>query len=242
MKCLPGYRMKLVFVGFVAAIVLGGGSVKADFTFGEPTNLGPAVNFSWADRGARLSTDGLKLYFDSERPGGYGVSDIWLTTRETEDDDWLPPVNLGPNVNSMYHEMDVNISADGLSLYFASNRPGGYGDYDIWVSTRNTTSDPWSEAVNLGSSVCTPSRELGPSISSDDLSLYFQSDRPDGLGGRDLWVTVRAKTSDPWGPAVNLGPTVNTSSADKCPGITTDGLTLIFSSDRPGKYSSPYDL
>ncbi|GAI23484.1 unnamed protein product, partial [marine sediment metagenome] len=106
------------------------------------------------------------------------------------------------------------MSADGLSLYFASQRSGGYGGIDLWVTTRATTEDDWGTAVNLGPVVNSSARDARPSISSDGLSLFFGSDRPGGLGGRDLYVTTRATIDDDWRTPVNLGPIVNSPAHD----------------------------
>ena len=72
---------------------------KADFPFGAPTNLGPIVNDPSVNTSPSISAEGLELYFSSNRPGGYGGFDIWVTTRATTEDDWDTPVKLGPNVN-----------------------------------------------------------------------------------------------------------------------------------------------
>jgi len=80
MKWFDGYRMRLVVAGFVTAILFGGGSAKADFTFGEPINLGPTVNSSVNELDPCISANGLELYFHSTRPGGYGNCDLWVTT------------------------------------------------------------------------------------------------------------------------------------------------------------------
>jgi hypothetical protein len=219
----------------VLALSLIASVANADFTFGEPTNLGPIVNSSSIDAAPCISADGLSLYFFSLRPGGYGAWDIWVTTRDTTDEEWGPPVNLGPIVNSSAEDAGPHISADGLSLYFCSTRPGGYAGGDIWVTTRPTTHNPWGPPVNLGPSI-NSSSNWGPSISADGLSLFFHSLRPGGSGGRDLWVTTRATVSDPWGEPFNLGPLVNSEAEDRAPRLSADGLSLFFDSDRPGGY------
>ena len=84
--------------------------------------------------------------------------------------------------------------------------------------------------TNLGSTVNSQSDDTAPSISADGLSLFFDSFRSGGSGGQDLWVTTRATISDPWGTPVNLGTTVNSSSHDAQPNISSDGLSLYFSS------------
>jgi len=222
----------------------GGGSAKADFTFGEPMNLVSPVNSAHAEYAPSISADGLSLYFGSNRPGGEGGYDIWVTTRETKDDEWGTPMNLGAPVNSSDHEAGPNISADGLSIYFLSTRPGGSGAQDLWVATRETVNAPWNEPVNLAPTVNSPFAEIRPAISADGLSLYFSdhSDaRPGGYGRADLWVTTRETVDAPWNEPMNMGPTVNSSRFDARPCISSDGLTLLFDSNRDGGYGR-FDL
>jgi hypothetical protein len=238
MTWLNGYKMRLVIVGFVAAVVLSSGTAKADFTFGEPTNLGPTVNSSVRDWGPCISADSLSLYFSSKRPGGHGDNDIWVTTRETINDDWSIPLNLGSTVNSSSSDGAPSISADGLALYFQSGRPGGEGGKnDLWVTTRKTKDDPWAEPVNLGPMVNSTANDFRPSISPDGMELYFSSDRPGGFGYGDLYVTRRATTENDWSEPVNLGPIVNSSNTDLNPCISVNGLMLFFGSFyRPGGF------
>jgi Tol biopolymer transport system component len=217
-------------------------NANADFTFGTPINLGPVVNSSSSDWTPSISADGLELFFCSDRSGGYGSDDLWVAKRETTDDDWGTPTNLGPPVNTSNWEQGPSISADGLSLFFSSyNRPGGAGGDDIYVTTRATTDDPWSTPVNLGPKVNSSSEDWTPSISADGLELFFTSTRSGGYGGRDLWVTTRETTDDEWQSPVNLGPTVNSTNREITMSISHDGLLLFFGSDRPGG-SGRHDL
>ena len=232
-------KMRLVLVGIVAMIIIGSGNAKADFYFGEPTNLGPTVNSSSGDAPDCVSYDGLEMYFDSNRSGGYGRWDIRVAKRETIEDDWGAPVNLGPMVNSALADASACISADGLELYFNSNRPGGSGGDDIWVTTRPTKNEEWDMPVNLGPIVNSSSSDLGPWVSSDNLELYFQSNRSGGHGSTDIWVSRRATQDETWGSPVNLGPVVNSSASEAFPCLSSDGLILFFSEDagapiRPG--------
>jgi hypothetical protein len=244
MERLNDYRIRLFLVGFVAAIVLSGGSAKADFIFGEPTILGPTINSSSNDDGLTISADGLSLFFGSDRPvGSVGSWDIWLCTRETTGDDWGDPVNLGPTVNSPQGEGYPSISCDSLELYFCSlywtsQRPGGIGGADIWVTRRDSVSDPWGSPENLGPLVNSISHESDISISADGLELYFSSERPGGEGDSDLYVTTRSTKKDAWCTPVNLGSVVNSSSLDMNPCISADGLALFFRSSRPGRYGN----
>jgi Tol biopolymer transport system component len=228
-------------ISLVLALALIASVANADYTFGTPVNLGPVVNSSSVDAVPSPSADGLSLYFNSDRSGGYGDQDLWVTTRTAVSDPWDPPVNLGPTVNTSSDEGTASISADGLELYFISERSGGFGSNDLWMTTRATKDAPWGEPVNLGPTVNSSSIEFGCTISSDGLDLYFGSDRPGGYGD-DIWVTRRETTSDDWGSPVNLGPTVNSWSIDATPSISADGLLLFFQSDRAGGYGGVLDI
>jgi hypothetical protein len=223
MRWLISYRTRLVLVGFVAAIVLGGRNVKAEIIMSEPTNVGPVINNADDVQECDFSHDGLELYFSAHRPGEYGKRDIYVSKRETINDPWQEPVNLGPNVNSSGSEVEPSISGDGLELYF-----GCWDDYNIYVCTRSSKDAPWSSRVKVGPPV--PSNDAWrPDISADGLSLYFAAVGIGGYGGDDIWVTTRATKDDPWGEPMNLGLNVNSSGDDFCPSISTDGLTLVFS-------------
>ena len=141
---------------------------------------------------------------------------------------------LVPNVNHTGYDYAPNVSPDGLELYFSSERSGGSGDGDLWVSRRATTADEWGTPENLGATLNSYAYEGSPNISSDGLELYFDSHRPGGSGGDDLWVSRRVTTEDDWGIPENLGPAVNSSVEDYSASISSDGLELYFSSDRDG--------
>jgi len=234
-------RMRfVVVVGIAAAMVLGGGSAKADFTFGEPTTLETTINsglYTWFDC---ISNDGLELY--TEKPIGGGTMskdwDLFVSTRTTIDDPWSAPVRLGPPVNSSNMESFACFSSDDLELYFTSDRPGGYGSWDLWVTTRPTRFDPWDPPENLGPMINTSGYDETPWITADGLELYFSSDRPGGYGKDDIWVTKRPTIEDTWGTPVNLGPLVNSAVFDAHPCLSPGGLVLFFA-DFPVQ-SGPY--
>ena len=236
----PRWAGAMLLIVVLACVVLTNAYVaRADIIFGTPINLGSMVNSSYDECTPYISPDGLTLYFSeyvNNRPDGHGGIDIWLSTRETVKADWGIPLNIGPPINTSADDGSICISDSGLELYFSSNRAGGNGDWDLWVATRATTDAPWSEPVNLGSTVNSGYTELCPSLSSDGLSLYFSDGpltfRPDGVGDGDLWVATRASICDPWGPPENLGPKVNSSVNDFSPNISSDGLTLFFQSRR----------
>jgi len=206
-----------------------------DAPWSEPVNLGTSVNTSVPDGYASISADGLTLYFGAaNRSGGLGGNDIWMTTRATTDNDWDRPVNLGPPVDSGGSEFSQCISYDGLSLYFGAERAGGSGDSDLWVATRETTNDKWSEPINLGSIVNSSSYEYTPSISLDGNTLFFASGRSGGSGSDDLWMARRNALDGSWSTPINLGNAINTSNIEVSPSISSDGRTLYFSCNRSG--------
>ena len=218
-------------------------NVRADFIFDEPVKS--RVTATGNDDIDCFSCDGLEMYIDSPRSGGQGNFDLWVLTRASVDDDWGTAVNLGPAVNSPQDDWLSSISTDGLALYFCSNRPGGHGGSDIYMSTRASKNAPWGPPVILGPQVNSPSMDWVPWISSNSLELYLASDRPGGYGGFDLYVARRATTNDPWGDAVNLGPIVNSPNDESDPSLSPDELLLFFSdyyltsSARPGGYGGP---
>ena len=118
---------------------------------------------------------------------------------------WSKPENLGPVVNSPSWESQPALSADGHTLYFASNRPGGQGNRDIWVTYLKGSE--WSKPVNLGSKINTPYDDITPFIHANDQSLFFTSKGHPGLGGHDIYVSTREGVN--WSEPVNIGYPIN---------------------------------
>jgi hypothetical protein len=212
-------------------------SVSHRFCYGAPENLGPLINTPQFDGGPSISADGLTLYFGSGRPGALGEAeghydeDLYVVTRPTVGAAFGPPVHLDPPVNSTQFDVAAEISADGLSLYFA--RGPSFPVFDIHVSSRSTTSDPWGSPQKLGPNVNTPFHEGIMSISADNRTLYWSSDRPGGLGGFDIWYATRSAPTGEFGPAMNLSE-LNTPGDDFAPEIAANGKLLYYASNRPG--------
>lgn len=150
-------------------------------------NLGPSINAMEWDSQPSISVDGLTLYFVSERPGGYGGTDIWMTTR-SYGGEWGPPMNLGPTVNTAGDDMSPFIAADNSTLYFASNGHPGMGGYDIYKTTRSQNS--WSAPDNLGTPINSAYDDYFYSLQLGTDNVFFASDRPGGNGDLDLFVGV----------------------------------------------------
>lgn len=139
-----------------------------------------------------------------------------------------PPVNLGPQINSPYPESDPFLTADGKKLFFVSDRPGGYGQEDIWYSVWNGTS--WSAPIILGPQINSARREKSPSVSPDGQKLYYVDTERDGTYW-DIWVSTWDSSVNNWGVPQNLGYPVNTIGVEFSARIGPDGLKLYFTSE-----------
>jgi len=214
----------------------GSEHTKVDFTFGTPIPV-PNVSSEYDECAPNISADSLSLYFNgwlNNRPGGYGKTDIWVTTRATTGDDWGPPVNLGATVNSSSVDGSPCISANGLELFFASRRSGGHGDVDIYVTRRETTETDWGTPINLGPSFNSSAWDGAPNLSADNLSLYFCSWKGGRHPGGDIFVTTRANLSALWAEPVNLGEPINTQAyGEWASNISSDRLILFFCESNP---------
>ena len=169
-----------------------------DFGWGPPVNLGCTINGPFDDAGPMFTendgTGEATLYLNSARPGGPGGSDIYRSVRSS-DGTW-GPATLVTELNLPFRDTRTVISRDGLELILSSDvngRLGGIGSQDLWVATRATIADPWSEPVNLGAGVNTTAFDGGPALSFNGTELYFLSERPGGFGRRDLYVSTRAR-------------------------------------------------
>lgn len=172
-----------------------------DLSWQAPVNLGCTINTPYFENAPRYFEDeetGIHyLYFASTRPAPppFGTS-IYVSTQD-EDGNWGPGI-LVPELSSSYESGSTAIRRDGLEVFVTSRRPGGIGTVgtpNIWMSTRESTMDPWSTPVNLGLPVNSGFEDGGPALSWDATTMYFYSKRPapDGFGGRKLWVTIRTK-------------------------------------------------
>ena len=231
----PRWAGAMLLFAVLACVVLTNTYVaKADFYFSAPVNLGSAVNTSLNETAVYTSTDDLTLSF--YRGNAF---ETWFSTRATRDAAWGDPVNYGPWTDSLLNEIPTgNVlsfdTADGLETYLENS--GEHGGNDLYVYKRETNSEPWGPGENLGPVVNSGSNDWWPSVSRDGLELYFTSDRPNGSGNHDLWVTRRATRDAPWTDPENLGPEINSISQDLHPCLSTDGLILFFNSKRSGGY------
>lgn len=201
------------------------------FELGEVENLGPPINTRSNEGTPHVTRDGRFLYFTSDRPNGYGASDLWMAEWDPAHDNWSQPENLGETVNGPGHDYWPWVSNDGLTLFFYSEREGGHGNGDLWVTTRPTPDSKWTEPVSLDAPVNSASLDAAPCLSDNGLELFFTSMRD---GRPDLWVSKRSNVGDQWLQAENLGSAVNSLKIDACPNLSSDGLQLFFNSTRNG--------
>lgn len=191
-------------------------------------NAGAPLNTPDNEGAHSMTADGRTLWFTAcNRRSGQGMCDLYFST--WEGDRWSIPENAGSTLNSRYSEKHPAISADGRILYFTSNRPGGKGSYDIWMSVKKGTE--WSVPVNLGDSVNTPGLEQSPFIHPDQQSLYFSSTGWPGMGQGDLFLSRRTGTSE-WTSPKNLGYPINTYGDEIGLSLNARGNRAYFASDR----------
>jgi len=140
--------------------------------FSNPTNLGGTVNSSQLEGDPEISGDGLSLYFSYRNIGAGTPADIVVSQRTDINSAWGTPQAVNGSVNTEYDEKFPGISMDGLILFFMSPRPGGYGAYDIYYSTRAAINDPWGAGANAGIDV-NSLNPGAPEFSAIDNGLYF---------------------------------------------------------------------
>jgi Tol biopolymer transport system component len=178
-----------------------------------------------------FSQDGNRLYFISTRPKKNKPAsrdwDIWFVKKTPSG--WSEPENIGPPVNSDQDEYYVSLTKD-KTIYFASNRAGGSGLFDIYCS--KLRNNQYSKPKNLGTGINTRYLEHDPLIAPDESYIIFTSvNRPDGFGSGDLYISFRTKDNS-WGKAKNMGKLFNSKGYDFCPMVSPDGQYFFFTSRR----------
>ncbi|SDL05326.1 Tetratricopeptide repeat-containing protein [Catalinimonas alkaloidigena] len=193
----------------------------------QPGSISPNINTPRNEGTCTISADARVMVFTmcSDKIGE-GSCDLYITYRQGNQ--WQRPQNMGPVINSPHWDTQPSLSADGRTLYFASNRPGGRGKTDIWMAHQNDKGE-WQQPTNLGAPINTPGEDLAPFIHNNDKTLYFASDGHLGMGGRDLFFSeLSGKT---WNTPKNLGYPLNTYLDESSLFVTADGQTAYYSKD-----------
>ncbi len=196
-------------------------------TWTKAVSLSNIINTNGNEGAQCISPDGQYLYFAGcGRADGLGKCDIYYS--KLVGNEWSKPQNIGAPINSPYWESQPSISPDGKTLYFVSDRKGGYGSYDIYLS-RYLGNGKWSNPVNLGPNINTDGSELSPFIHSDNQTLYFSSDGWPGFGEHDIFYSKKL-TNKMFDKAKNIGYPINTSQEESSLFISTDGKKAMFAS------------
>ncbi len=197
-------------------------------TWRDATPLKGTVNTPFNEGAQHISQDGKWLvYAGCNFPDGYGSCDIYISVLTAAG--WSKRQNLGEPINSESWESTPCLSPDKQALYFSSNRPGGYGGSDIYVS-RLLPSGRWSVPQNLGPHINTIGDESAPFMHADNETLYFTSSGLQGYGGKDIFFSK--KLPDGFDKAVNLGYPINTIDNEGGLIVAANGIKAFFSSDR----------
>lgn len=206
---------------------------RADTTqpFGAPMNTAVST-VNW-DTGPSISSDGLSLFYSPLLSDGFG-RDIWIATRPDLTSPFANPQKIAA-LSAPGEDRDPDISSDGLTLHYDSDRAGSIGSTDIWMSTRPDLASPFGPPVRVAE-LSSPQTDRDPSISADGLVMYFGSSRPGGPGNQDLWISRRADRAAPWGTPT-LITELSTTASEGSPSVAADG-TIVWDATTNGSYDT----
>ena len=195
--------------------------------------LGAPVKSGYNEGAQCISPDGkYLLYTMCDADFGMGSCDLYWAKRIG--DRWSRPRNFGAPVNTSSWESQPSMAADGMTVYFASSRPGGFGGMDIWKTTM-TAEGEFSVPVNLGPAINTPGDDAAPFIHSDGRTLYFASNGRVGMGGYDLYYST-LQADGTWSEPVNMGYPINSPADEINVFINAHGTVAYIASDKDGGY------
>jgi hypothetical protein len=196
-------------------------SVKSGGKWQPPVEITDQLNAGEDCSSCSLNRDGTELFlYKTDNYDGAIYSSTLVKGA------WTPIKKLNKYINTKFYESHASISADGKRLYFTSNREGGQGNLDIYVSEKDATGD-WGQALNLGPVINTPYNEDTPFITQDDSTLFFSSEGHNSMGGFDIFRSE--KSGDSWKTPVNLGYPINTTDDDKFLQPSNNGKTAYYS-------------
>ncbi len=168
-----------------------GGDIYASFlkpdgvTWTTPADL-QGINTPYIENSASVTADGQRIFFTSNRPGGYGGTDIYMCTKDAKGR-WVNPENLGPQINTELDEDAVFISASGKHLYFSSNGHAGMGDLDIYRSAFNEATQQWNKPINMGYPINSVENDIYFVLTGDEGFAYVSSVREENIGDEDIY-------------------------------------------------------
>ena len=191
-----------------------------------PVPIDSAITSEYNEGTCSVSADGRTMVFTScMRKDGFGSCDLYITQKIGGH--WTVPKNLGRPVNSSAWDSQPALTADGKTLYYVSNRKGGLGKRDIWVS-HYTVEDRWTNPRNLGPSINSKSDDISPFIHVNEQTLFFSTDARPGFGGFDIYYSEK-DTANKWAKPKNFGYPINTYNDEVAMFITADGAHGYYS-------------
>jgi outer membrane protein OmpA-like peptidoglycan-associated protein len=206
-----------------------------DGSWSTPESISDNINTKFNEGTCTISANGRTIIFTScSGRTSMGSCDLYISYKLG--DEWTDPENMGTMINSRSWESQPSLSADGNILYFVSDRSGGFGKRDIWMS--QWKGGAWTKAVNLGATINTAEEEVSPYIHVNGQTLYFSSQGFTGMGGYDIFYSELQNGK--WGAPKNLGYPINTADDQVSLFITADGETGYYSYEQktPGSYKS----
>lgn len=202
-------------------------------------NLGSNINTNSVEHSVTVSEDGHWMLFTSEKEGGYGTGDLYVSYRNDVSDPlgWEKAKNAGSDINSSEYDACALFHPEGKSqkVYFISGRQGGVGKGDLYVSSYNA------------GKFATPVLLKGVNSPGEDMHFvpdegFIWANREGGLGGDDIWITPGRKSTYEWESPVPLGSNINTVANEGMPSMTQDRSLFVFHSDKPGSGMGKYDI
>lgn len=184
----PEGRELCIYRGYKGNGDLYNSQYKGDY-WAKPGKMRRINKGSFRESSVSVSRDSMVLYFISNRKGGQGRQDIWVSYRTQDGRKWQTPENLGPVVNTKYNEETVEISSDGRDLYFSSKGHNSMGGYDVFRTHRNDDGT-WTEPENIGYPINTPGDDVFFMLTPNEHFGYYASDREGGYGDKDIYEIV----------------------------------------------------
>ncbi len=229
----------------IALTIIAMSAYSQNNAFSAAQNMGATLNTASNETGPVSSPNGLSLYFTSDRVGGQGGNDIYVSQRATLGSAWGAPQNLGATVNSSVNDNITGISLDGRSMLINSTRPGGIGGPDLWILTRTDSNNDfgWTAPVNLGATVNSTGADNSGNFFEDPVTgvvtLIFSSDRAGGLPGIKFDFFQSTRNPDGTFNTPTLIPELNGEGSHFGSAIRRDGLEIFIASSRPAGLNNP---
>ncbi|MCS6824497.1 MAG: OmpA family protein [Cytophagaceae bacterium] len=211
-------------------------SYKKNGKWTKPVQMSMDINSTGHDASIALSPDGqtLLLYkFDETQKNGQASGDIYISKLQGKT--WGKAEKLSDKINSPAWEPSASITENGNIIYFASNKPGGYGGTDLYYS-KKLPNGQWSDAINLGSTINTKYDEDCPFIHPDGKTLYFSSKGHKSMGGFDIFISRYDEEKKTWSAPENIGYPISTAHDDLHFTLSADARRIYFSTTRPDGY------